>query len=322
MNIQVSRILTPPEDWFEMVSDITSLVEERDGEEEAARYWHLSHSGLLAVLQMPSIEVWTARGNARTLAVVYCETCSVDSDKPAMRIDFFHAAAGAEGRMATRALIREVVAEARERRGVKAISFSHATLRASGVLAEFSRLGFTPNPREFLLAPLPLSCGLAHSGVPGFSLCPLRLEDCEEAADCLVECYAGHRALESNWEARNREDAMDFFESVEKGHYGITHPDWFFGLEHQGTGCLAGFVLGMKTRRDQGYVLHVAVRPDYRNGGIGSALLRTLGHRFVERGLKSARLCVRAENPARHLYHRMGFCLQQPHTAYVWWSPE
>ena len=320
MSIEVSRISEPPGDWFEMASDITNLVCERDGEDEAARYWHISHAGLRSVLGMDSIEVWTACINSATRAMLYCETCKVAPALPAARIEFFHAVGGMEGRTATRALVREVCDELRERRGAQTIAFAHATLRASGVLAELSRMGFRPSPREFLTAPLPFAVGSDRPPHTDFSIHTLSLDDSGAASECLVAAYEGHPALVDNWEARSCTDANAFFDSVAKGYYGVTHPDWFFGCSDNATGQLAGFILGMKTRPDEGYVLHVAVRPEYRNRRIGSWLLHTLGMRFREHDLLSVRLCVRADNPARHLYHRMGFRLQHPHTAYIWWN--
>ncbi len=51
----------------------------------------------------------------------------------------------------------------------------------------------------------------------------------------------------------------------------------------------------------------IAVRPDYRGRGIGRALLETLLVRAEGCGLPALSLSVDRDNPATHLYERLGF---------------
>jgi ribosomal protein S18 acetylase RimI-like enzyme len=52
----------------------------------------------------------------------------------------------------------------------------------------------------------------------------------------------------------------------------------------------------------------IAVRPDRRGEGIGTALLDRLLTTAAARGCREVLLCVRADNPrARELYRRTGF---------------
>ncbi len=51
----------------------------------------------------------------------------------------------------------------------------------------------------------------------------------------------------------------------------------------------------------------IAVKPDFRNQGVGTQLLQTLFHLYITQGVKSTSLSVDRNNPARSLYDRFGF---------------
>jgi ribosomal protein S18 acetylase RimI-like enzyme len=53
--------------------------------------------------------------------------------------------------------------------------------------------------------------------------------------------------------------------------------------------------------------LAISVLPEYRNQGIGGELLQKLFELLVEKGYKQTSLSVQKENPALHLYQRMGY---------------
>ncbi len=53
--------------------------------------------------------------------------------------------------------------------------------------------------------------------------------------------------------------------------------------------------------------LSVAVEPEYRGMGVGTALLRALISRATEVGYRAVSLSVDARNPALRLYERLGF---------------
>ena len=53
--------------------------------------------------------------------------------------------------------------------------------------------------------------------------------------------------------------------------------------------------------------LSVAVEPEYRGMGVGTALLRALISRGAEVGYRAVSLSVDARNPALRLYERLGF---------------
>lgn len=65
------------------------------------------------------------------------------------------------------------------------------------------------------------------------------------------------------------------------------------------------------TVADESHLLNIAVRPDARGGGVGSALLRECIHRSARAGADRIHLEVRAGNgPAIRMYEREGFSFQ------------
>ena len=51
----------------------------------------------------------------------------------------------------------------------------------------------------------------------------------------------------------------------------------------------------------------IAVRPQHRGKGVGTALLKAMAARLQEKGVRRASLSVHKGNPAIRLYQRMGF---------------
>ncbi|MEM2924283.1 MAG: ribosomal protein S18-alanine N-acetyltransferase [Methanocellales archaeon] len=71
---------------------------------------------------------------------------------------------------------------------------------------------------------------------------------------------------------------------------------------------LIGFVVGMQVDSDRGRILSIAVSKNYRNRGIGSALMNEILKRFKKANLKFACLEVRVSNKAAQLfYEKLGF---------------
>jgi ribosomal-protein-alanine N-acetyltransferase len=120
-----------------------------------------------------------------------------------------------------------------------------------------------------------------------------------------------------------RADDVDALASLERRCY--THPWSVRGFRRQRRGGRAGAgramrargrgpergILGycvIETAADELHVHNLAVRPEYRGGGLGRRLLAialTIGER---RGARVALLEVRESNrPAIELYHSMGF---------------
>ena len=68
----------------------------------------------------------------------------------------------------------------------------------------------------------------------------------------------------------------------------------------------AGFIL-TRFAADEEELLLIAVHPDYRGNGLGQKLMSLLLVSECERGISKIFLEMRANNPAEHLYRKMGF---------------
>jgi ribosomal protein S18 acetylase RimI-like enzyme len=101
-----------------------------------------------------------------------------------------------------------------------------------------------------------------------------------------------------------------------------TEGDWLrdgFGPRAQFTAFVAeqaGAVIGMVTASERYYtswagctlyIQDIYVDPPWRGRGIGAALLGCVAALALERGSPLVELTVRADNPARRLYRRVGF---------------
>lgn len=87
------------------------------------------------------------------------------------------------------------------------------------------------------------------------------------------------------------------------GSYGHTFPDsriWVLEME----GMTAGRLV-LEYRRDEIWVVDIAILPDHRNAGLGGAILRRLMDQATASG-RILRGSVSPYNPARALYRRMG----------------
>lgn len=70
---------------------------------------------------------------------------------------------------------------------------------------------------------------------------------------------------------------------------------------------IAGYI-GVSVMADEGYILNVAVLPDYRGQGLGEKLVNTVLNFAEENNLAFVTLEVRASNtPAINLYTKLGF---------------
>jgi ribosomal protein S18 acetylase RimI-like enzyme len=67
---------------------------------------------------------------------------------------------------------------------------------------------------------------------------------------------------------------------------------------------------------DEVRVIDIALLPEFRRRGVGTALLRTLLEEGAERGLP-VRIHVERQNPARALYERLGFRLLEDRGVYL-----
>ena len=84
------------------------------------------------------------------------------------------------------------------------------------------------------------------------------------------------------------------------------NPDTFLVAEYNGK--VIGYVMGYLRPDLEGHIMSIAVDPDYRGNGIGSALLTEVIERLINKGARYIGLEVRVSNEkAIKLYERFGF---------------
>lgn len=85
-----------------------------------------------------------------------------------------------------------------------------------------------------------------------------------------------------------------------------TYPDTFLVAEVGGR--VVGYIIAGVRGFMMGHVLAIAVDPDFRNRGIGTALMKEIFRRFQARGVSHVRLEVRKSNAtAIRFYRSLGF---------------
>ncbi|WP_297068574.1 ribosomal protein S18-alanine N-acetyltransferase [Thermococcus sp.] len=106
-----------------------------------------------------------------------------------------------------------------------------------------------------------------------------------------------------------RIERVSFREQYPRGVFLIfleNNPDTFLVAEYNGK--VIGYVMAYLRPDLEGHVMSIAVDPDYRGRGIGSALLSEVIERLAARGAKWIGLEVRVSNEnAIKLYERFGF---------------
>ena len=124
----------------------------------------------------------------------------------------------------------------------------------------------------------------------------------------LCALYAGTRADEMallDWSAKEKAAFLRMQFDAQHRHYQTHFPNaafWIIELEGEPIGRLY-----VDRRVDEIRLIDVALLPEYRSRGLGSALMRELLDEATSAG-KPVRLHVESFNPAHRLYTRLGFC--------------
>ena len=141
--------------------------------------------------------------------------------------------------------------------------------------------------------------------------------------DFLFSVYASTRAEEMtrvNWSAEQQEAFLRMQFRAQSTYYFENYPGAEFQvitLNDRRIGRLY-----VHRRADEIRIMDIALLPDYRNLGIGSALLQNILEQGSDLGLPVT-IHVEQFNPALHLYKRLGFQLQEDKGVYLLmqWSP-
>jgi len=135
----------------------------------------------------------------------------------------------------------------------------------------------------------------------------LRREDPEADAAFLDHLYATTRAEElaqTGWSAAEVQRFLHDQSRLQRAHYREHYPDAAFLLILAGGDPIGRLYLD--ERADELRLMDIALLPEWRGGGRGSAILRALQEQSRIRGL-AVTLHVEPFNPAAGLYRKLGF---------------
>lgn len=153
----------------------------------------------------------------------------------------------------------------------------------------------------------------------GFSL---RAETPEDF-DFVTSLYASVREQElsvSGWSDAEKEKFIRWQSGLQRDHYRKHYPDaWFWIMERAGKAMGRIYV---DLRGTDLRLMEVTLVPEWRNQGLGAAVIGALVDFAREQGLFVS-LHVEPDNPAQRLYRRFGFKFVEDRGAYQFlnWHP-
>ena len=135
----------------------------------------------------------------------------------------------------------------------------------------------------------------------GVEVRPLRATDAGPLAALMVVAYAGTVDDHGQPPSFARVEAQRPI----AGHYG--EGEWAASLVAHGSGD--DWIGTTLVTRDRGHLLlaFALVAPEWRNQGVGTALIVRSGNLLAARGATAWTLAVTVGNPAQRLYERLGF---------------
>ena len=107
-----------------------------------------------------------------------------------------------------------------------------------------------------------------------------------------------------NWSAEQKQAFLQMQFKAQRHHYGMQFPEAQYQTILRNDTAIGRLIVN----RSDGEILlmNIALLPEYRNAGIGTALIRNLQAEAIKAG-KPIRLHVETFNRAMHLYERLGF---------------
>ncbi len=134
------------------------------------------------------------------------------------------------------------------------------------------------------------------------------------------QVYAGTRADELAlvpWTEEQKEDFVRMQFELRHQQYRAEYPDALTEMILRNN-IPAGTMITLKTA-DSILLVDIALLPQFRGAGIGATILRNL-----QKENRKISLHVLKENPARHLYVRLGFITTDEDSMYLCmeWSPQ
>ena len=306
--MKIRRIDSPPENVDQFVSEIVPAYERLYGTEPAEVYRATGAHHISTAIAHPAIEAFGGFQGKQAEALLLLKR-GQDRDT----VSFLHTLEGRNREDRANAILDYSLAQI-------------ATGPARAILSEY--IPFMPDcldrtyfRHDFRRVDRQL---MGRHGAPPapaqgrFNLQIGHVEDWRPLAHVLYEAYASHPERMLFDEVQSAQAAEGFLAQTAAGMYGPCPEDFVVSAWDEGR-CI-GVALGCEVVAGTGFVLHMAVLPSQRGGGLGTLLFDRLSANFAAYGLKRSLLAVTCTNPATRLYARAGF--DAVHTFPVYYRPK
>jgi GNAT superfamily N-acetyltransferase len=304
----IQQIQTAPPNLADFVSESADGIGELFGARASGDYRNQASAQLEASLAVAEIEALAVFDGADAIGLSISAISGETGVVSFMHVLASHSEKGIESDL----LLRSV--EGLRKRGVRHIVSDFVPLCPLDLKPALATLDFDQLDRAAMVELLPEDQKAAPRG---FRISrPARAEDTENMAQALADGYAGHIDTPLHPDLGTRDGALAFVQNVSAGAQGAIRPEYIRVVEIDGG--IAGVLFGAETLAGVGFILHVVVRPPYTGRGFGSALLNDARVEFARHGMNRFALTVSTDNPALHLYERLGLVVQKRYTAFTW----
>ena len=146
---------------------------------------------------------------------------------------------------------------------------------------------------------------------------PIDKEHLSAVAVSIVRAYQNHPDSIIYRDVRENSEAAETLEQAMKGNFGQTYPQWM-RMIWDGRLCRGG-VIATRLFPETVFILQLFVYPEYQRQGNGSMLLAEVANAIEAKTPgDNIVLCVSEDNPAQHLYTKLGFKPVYKTLAYFW----
>jgi ribosomal protein S18 acetylase RimI-like enzyme len=155
---------------------------------------------------------------------------------------------------------------------------------------------------------------------PEYSLRPVTERD----EELLIKLYASTRADEVaawGWSSEQQDAFFRMQYLAQKRSYDLVYSDSTQSVIETAQGEPAGRLI-LSDSNEETVLTDIAILPEWRNRGIGSAVIIDLLEKAGQEN-RTVRLQVQKGNPAARLYERLGFVASGETATHVWmkWTP-
>ncbi|MBI5095938.1 MAG: GNAT family N-acetyltransferase [Candidatus Hydrogenedentes bacterium] len=307
---QLQHLDELPPNFPDFANEVADAMETMYGPEAAAHYRGAAEAQFRGAIQHPSVDMLGCYEGKRALALLVTIQRGMVT-----QFSFLHVLEDALGRGIEQRLVAEAVRIHRAG-GVDAILAEYVQFASLDDREVYESLGFETIQRELMIATLP-NPQLTREAPP--ASVEFSQDDWGDAAEVIVAAYDGHPGRRLHIEVRDFENALAFVQAVSESSYGPSRPEYRRRMRQNGV--TEGVIVGCEVAPRIGFILQVAVRPEYQDRGIGGRLVSELSQALEAAGCAQVALGVTSDSPARRLYSRLGFRTLRDVPAHVWWRP-